>query len=262
MEMFNIYWAVIKKDNKRVGFLDALPIQNQIFFINYCSSKLQTYFYYHFHLWKYNMADYTKITMNSFDLLFSNPLERVIITNLGKKTVKKIGDRLFEKYGISLSDGIRSYDKLHDVLEEFFGTGSTGLEKKILQQIVEVEYDKSGFYVKIKDSKTNLRILGTIGDPDKKAIMDCASAKPKTIYQILEETGLPQTSCYRKIKQMIEDGILIRNGIERTQNGKVKSKYISAITNMKINIKKNKVFVDAILNDKPENSLIVQTICH
>ena len=43
--------------------------------------------------------------------------------------VKKIEDRLFEKYGISFAQSIENFDKLDLVLREFFGKGTDGLRE-------------------------------------------------------------------------------------------------------------------------------------
>ena len=59
--------------------------------------------------------------MGGLDLLFSKSLERTIKENLGEKASKKIEDRLFEKYGISLTQSIIQFQKIDAVLREFFG---------------------------------------------------------------------------------------------------------------------------------------------
>jgi len=50
--------------------------------------------------------------MSGLDLLLSQSLEKVIRENLGEKASQKIEARLFEKYGISLTQSIEQFQKL------------------------------------------------------------------------------------------------------------------------------------------------------
>jgi len=72
--------------------------------------------------------------MNSVDNLFASSLEKIIRDNLGNTTVCKIQDRLFEKFGMSITQSINEFEKLDSVLREFFGAGAEGLEKKFLNK--------------------------------------------------------------------------------------------------------------------------------
>ena len=50
--------------------------------------------------------------MSGLDLLLSESLEKTIRENLGEKASQKIEDRLFEKYGISLTQSIEQFQKI------------------------------------------------------------------------------------------------------------------------------------------------------
>ncbi|WP_225866895.1 hypothetical protein [Nitrosopumilus zosterae] len=62
--------------------------------------------------------------MSGLDHLLAKSLNEIIEKNLGAKTVKKIDDRLFEKFGLSITQAIEEFDKLDLVLREFFGKGA------------------------------------------------------------------------------------------------------------------------------------------
>ena len=199
--------------------------------------------------------------MVGFDHLFTNSLNEIIRKNLGTKTVKKIEDRLFEKFGISLTQAIEEFEKLDLVLREFFGKGADGLERKFFESILQTKLKKSkGNWHTITDSHVNATILQAFGDPEKKKILESVSDAPKIIADILKKCNLPQTSGYRKINNLIDDGLLVQSDQVIKDNKKI-NKYVCILTNLKINIEKNKIVVDVQLTPhEQQNSSIIQII--
>ncbi|MGI0068818.1 MAG: transcriptional regulator, partial [Nitrosopumilaceae archaeon] len=85
--------------------------------------------------------------------------------------------------------------------------------------------------------------------------------EPKIISEILEVTQIPQTSGYRKINSLIDNGLLIVQGHVTTYDGKMVNKYKSTFDNVTINIEKNKVIVKVLLaKESIEKSSILQVI--
>lgn len=82
---------------------------------------------------------------------------------------------------------------------------------------------------------------------DKKNILNTILDKPKTISDILEITKLSKTSGYRKIKSLIDSGLLIVQGHSITSDGKKVNKYKSVFDNVTINIEKNRVIVKTLV---------------
>lgn len=202
--------------------------------------------------------------MVGIDHLFAGSLNDIIRKNLGKQATKKIEDRLFEKFGISLTQAIEEFDKLDLVLREFFGKGADGLEKKFFENVFQTKSKKSktAWYT-ITDHHANQVILQAFGDSEKKKILESVSAEPKIIQDILTECKLPQTSGYRKINSLINEGLLSQAGQVNSENKKI-NKYVSVFSNLKINIsieKNNQVSIDAQVNDlQRQSSSILKTI--
>ena len=187
--------------------------------------------------------------MSGLDRLLVKSLTEVIEKNLGSKTVKKIDDRLFEKFGISLTQSIEEFDKLDLVLREFFGKGADGIEKKIFENIFKTKSKKSNVqWYTLSDSYVNTVILQAYGDMEKKKIIESVSESPKIINDILKDCGLPRTSGYRKINSLIDDGLIYQSDQIIVDNKKI-NKYACAFTNLKINIEKNKLSVDVQLSE-------------
>lgn len=186
--------------------------------------------------------------MSGVDHLLANSLESTIRDNLGKKTVKKVEDRLFAKHGISLTQGIEQFQKIDAVLREFFGAGADGLEEKFMQNICKAKAKgKEKNWFTITDNKVIKTILESYGDDDKACILNCVSSEPKITADILKHCKIPQTSGYRKINSLIDNGLLVTEGYAVASDGRKVNKYRTVFDNVRINIE-NKITVDVQLN--------------
>ena len=200
--------------------------------------------------------------MGGLDRLLASSLDSVIRNNLGEKTTQKIEDRLFEKYGLSLTQGIEEFQKIDAVLREYFGAGADGLEQKFLSSVCKVKSkSKTNNWFTIEDDTSAQKILESFGDDDKTKIINTVTEEPKIISQILDDCKIPQTSGYRKINSLIKDGLLIIGGHIITNDGRRVIKYRALFDNVRINIIKNKISVDVELSRPNYNdSTVLQVV--
>jgi len=209
------------------------------------------------------MAMRLHVMMVGVDNLIARSLHSVIQVNLSEQTIKKLDNRLVEKYGITLSQAVEDFQKLDDILREFFGEGAVGLERKIFESICTVSKvkNKDEEWMTIRDSNIAKTVLEAFGDEDKKKIMSVLMNEPHIVSEVLSICNLPQTSGYRKINSMISDGLLTVEGYITTSDGKKVNKYISIFENIKIDIVKNNVTVKVKLkNDSVKNSILIPLI--
>jgi len=200
---------------------------------------------------------------NGLDNLLVPSLRKSIEENLGKETLHKIEDRLMERHGLGLVQAIKNFNKFDSVLREFFGAGADGLEQKFLQKIVDVEKSKQSDsnWIHMKDPELSKIFLESFADQDKKAILGSVMDDSLIIAKILETCNIPQTSGYRKINFLINNGLLVSNGFELSNDGKKIKKYETIFDNVKVDIVKNDITVKvqlkkSLLND----SSILQTV--
>lgn len=201
-------------------------------------------------------------TMTEIDTFFAASLEKMIRENLGETTFHSIQNRLFEKYGISITDSIKEFHKLDSVLREFFGAGASGLEKKFLDGVccMKSKQDKAEKRFTISDPEISQSILKAFSDDEMSKILNASIGEPWTITEILEKLEIPITSGYRKINSLIEGGLLIKSGFDLTSNNRVVEKYKSLFDNVNIDFN-NKVTVHVQFT--PEvilNSTVLQTV--
>lgn len=191
--------------------------------------------------------------MSGLDHIIAKSLSDIIEKNLGMKTVQKIESRLFEKYGISWRQSLEEFEKLDYVLKELFGdAGAKGLENRFCENIFDSKSKKTNeSWIIISDPRINSTIIQTFGDLEKKKIIDSVISTPKIMYEIIKECDLPQTSGYRKINALINDGFLIPTEFEVKENKKI-FKYICTFKNLKIDINSNQIKVSVQLNDSQQ----------
>ena len=191
--------------------------------------------------------------MSGFDHIIAKSLSAVIEKNLGIKTVQKIERRLFEKYGISWNQSLEEFEKLDFVLKELFGdVGAKGLEHRFCESIFDSKSKRTNdSWITISDPGINSDIIQAFGDAEKKKIIESTIETPKIIYEIIKECNLPQTSGYRKINALIDDGFLIPTEFEVKENKKI-FKYICIFKNLKIEINSNKIKVSVQLNNSQQ----------
>ena len=98
-------------------------------------------------------------------------------------------------------------------------------------------------WVTLEDPSLIEIILKSVGDEDKKNIINAVIDEPHTVSEILDIAMIPSTSGYRKINALISDGILIPQGYDTTHDGKRVTTYKAIFDNISIMIEKNKVIV-------------------
>ena len=101
--------------------------------------------------------------------------------------------------------------------------------------------DSEKKWVALEDSKLVELILRSVGDEDKKEIINTVMNQPHTIADIVEISKLPHTSGYRKVKALIDDGILIPREYITAHDGKRNAKYQTVFETILIALEKNKV---------------------
>lgn len=192
--------------------------------------------------------------MPGLDNIISKSLSNIIKENLGVKTVQKIENRLFEKYGISWNQSLEEFEKLDFVLKELFGNmGAKGLEQRFCNAIFDTKSKKNTKnWIVICDPDVNSSIIQTFGDLEKKKIIESVMDSPKIIYEIIKDCGLPQTSGYRKVNALIDEGFLIPVEFEIKENKRI-YQYSSIIKNLKIDISSNKIKASVLLDEQQQN---------
>ena len=201
--------------------------------------------------------------MSGLDSLVARSLITTIEENLGEKTFQRIEKRLFERYGINMTQAAEHFTKLDEVMREFFGSGAEGLERQCLQKVITLQKAEAEAleWFTIKNHSLAKVILEALGDKDKNAILTSTQGQSRITSEILETCKIPQTSGYRKVGQLIENGLLISDGTIKMRDDLEVIKYKSLFENLVINFEKNKVEVKIqVSKESLKKSSILQVI--
>jgi hypothetical protein len=202
--------------------------------------------------------------MSGMDTLIAKSLQSIIKENLGDKTYEKMEKRLFERHGMGFAQAAHDFKKVDSVFREFFGNGAEGIEKQILEKIVILEgvQKSEKRWVTLEDSRLVELILKSLGDEDKKNILNSVMTESRIISDILDSCNIPQTSGYRKVNSLIHEGILVPHGFVETNDGKRVTRYKSVFDNISIEIEKNKVIVKVEpTQESMKESHMMQIVC-
>lgn len=177
-----------------------------------------------------------------------NTLVSALREEIGKNSVKKLEERLFEKYGKSIFEVIEEWDKIDEILHEQYAGGASKIISRYIIKISKTTLtsrkDRKNI---ITDPKTVKKIMRVLGDDDSLKVIKYLLTNTNTIQDITKKTRIPSTSGYRKIEELIHLGMIVENGhnISRKTGRKIK-KYYSPFKSISIVIKKPVLIIDFI----------------
>ncbi len=180
-------------------------------------------------------------------------MESIITKKLGKRSCTKVKNRLLNKYGISFSQAMQDFEKVDGVLCEFFGSAADKFEKELVENILNVDHSNKISPLIISNLDLVNKTLLSYGNQDKKMIIDSLLQKPGIILDIVDNLDIPQATIYRRVKELIKDGLLIVIGYESVY-GKGIPIYAPLFEDVHINLLKNNIDMSVRVEEKTLNA--------
>jgi hypothetical protein len=188
--------------------------------------------------------------VGALDKLLSQALESIIKQKLGDKVLKRIEQRLQERYNITITDAIRDFHIFDATLREFFGTGADTMEEDFKERLISLNTSSRGRqWMTIENQEIIDLILDSYGNKEKRLILNSALKTPNVILEILEQCNIPKSSGYRLISELVNEGLLTEEGTAKTSDGKTVSKYTSLLERVKIEIEGDGLQVQVLLKE-------------
>ena len=100
----------------------------------------------------------------------------------------------------------------------------------------------------IEQEKLKQAILTALADKEMVKILDCATYRAISVNDVIRQTEIPHTTAYRKIKWMLEEGLLLVEKIHITPEGKKFSLFRSVIKSVTVRYDQSKIIVEADYN--------------
>ena len=187
--------------------------------------------------------------MGGIDRLVASALSSEIKKQLPLDVLKKIERELFLEHGMSIKLSIEHFHRFSSILRKNSTLDIKKLEKDCINKIIKVKKKEDKYLATIVSSELSDLILELFGGVETRKIISSLLEKEYTIPQILKESKVPKTSGYRKIENLILNGLIIESGKVLSESKKI-SKLQCVFNEMKIEIKKEKITVTGIITEK------------
>lgn len=92
-------------------------------------------------------------------------------------------------------------------------------------------------------------LVQMLSDEYSRKIVMSAVSEAKSVEQLSEEDDVPLSTCYRRVHELVESGIMIIERIIITSDGKKYELFRSAYKGMQINFEGGNITVEATINE-------------
>ena len=187
--------------------------------------------------------------MSGIDRLISAALSTEMKKKLGIDMLKKVERELFLEHGMSIKLSIEHFQKFTNVLKRNSNFDIIKFEKNSINKIIKIKKREHDYNVIIVDAELSDLILELFSDSESRKIISSLLENEYTIPQILKESKVPKTSGYRKIENLIINGLIIESGKVLSESKKI-SKLQCIFQEIKLDIKKERIIVSGIVSKK------------
>ena len=187
--------------------------------------------------------------MTGIDRLISTSLSHIIKETLTYDDLKVLERKLFFDHGMSIKLSIEHFDKFTRVLKNIPNIDIKKFESDCINKVINIKKLDTSYSIQIIDPKLIELILELFGDLETRKIFACIFENELTIPQILNEAKIPKTSGYRKIENLILNGLILESGRVLSESKRI-SKYRCVFDKIIIKIEKNNVVVQGIISKK------------
>ncbi|MCE9618065.1 MAG: transcriptional regulator [Nitrosarchaeum sp.] len=187
--------------------------------------------------------------MTGIDRLISTSLSHIIKKKLNSDERKNLERKLFLEYGMSIKLSIEHFHKFREALKNISNIDKKKFENECINEIIKIKKTDKNYSIKIIDQKLRDLILELCGDIETRKILICLFDNDLTIPQILKESKVPKTSGYRKIENLIINGLILESGKILSESKRI-SKYRCVFDEIKIGMKKNDIMIQTVINKK------------
>ena len=187
--------------------------------------------------------------MGGIDKLISGALSAEIKKKMDLDVLKKVERELFLDHGMSIKLSIEHFQKFTNVLKKNSNIDVKRFETDCINKIIKVKKRDERYNVTIVNTCVTDLILELFSESETRKIISALLENEYTIPQILKESKVPKTSGYRKIENLIINGLVIESGKVLSESKKI-SKLQCVFQEIKLDIKKEKITVNGVVSKK------------
>lgn len=187
--------------------------------------------------------------MSGIDRMIASSLTSQIKKNLDLDILKKVERELFLEHGMSIKLSIEHFHIFSKVLKKNSNIDVKKFEDECIKKIIKIKKNDEKYIITILDSDLKNLILEIFGEIESRKIISCLFDNEYTIPHILKESRVSKTSGYRKIENLILNGLIIESGKVLSKSKKI-SKLQCIFQEISLDIKKGKFLVNGTVDKK------------
>lgn len=108
----------------------------------------------------------------------------------------------------------------------------------------------------INDEERKKAIIRALLDEHSRRILSSTIWKAKSVMDLMREHGIPMTSAYRRVKELIECGLIKVEQSVVTSEGKKYDRYRSTVRNIDIHFREGSIEVEVSPSVTPADKLM------
>ena len=187
--------------------------------------------------------------MGGIDLLLSRELSLQLKEELDEETLSKIERDLFFQHGMSIKLSIEHFEKFHDVLKQHTDFDPKEFEEQCLKKLIEITRLENDFLIKVISTRLAELIFNYFGDEESRKILLAIMSTPLTVPEILNVSNVLKSPAYRKIENLLLDGMILESGKILTNNKRV-SQYRCVFDKVTLVLDKGRFSVEGVVCGK------------
>jgi len=115
-------------------------------------------------------------------------------------------------------------------------------------QELETVGEEHGPNLTAVDEYMSKAILAALGDDFSDKILSCTNEHARTVEEISSHEGIPLSTCYRRIRDLVDSGLLLIEKIVITSSGRRFAEYRSSFASFSVSFDQSGTHVHASLN--------------
>ena len=187
--------------------------------------------------------------MGGIDKLISSTLSMKIKKEIDVDVLKKVEHELSSEYNMSIKLSIEHFQNFTNVIRKNSNIDTKKFEIDCINEIIKIKKTDNKYFVTIIDWDLSNLILELFGERETREIITFLLGNEITIPQILKKSKIPKTSVYRKIENLINNGLIIESGNVLSKSKKI-SKLQCIFQEITLDIKKEKIIINGVISQK------------
>lgn len=186
--------------------------------------------------------------MAGIDRFLAVQLSDTIKKKLKPNTLKTVERQLFLNYGMSIKLSIEYFDRFLEILTKNSDLDVKKFQNDCINELIKIKKLDGKYSIILKDDKISQLVIEQIGDSESRKIISSIFRDDLIIPEILKNSQVPKTSGYRKIENMIFNGIIVETGTVLSESKKV-SKFKCCFNKIDVSMNQNETRVSLVLDE-------------